>query len=231
MAEVIGAEIGSEIGAKLLINYGPRIFKIIRVAKVEVKLHFALVFQFYSREDYHKVFVTLSSILDGFRIKESNKHLLRLQDINFEYSLSITHEQDYAVLGDILEDLCGLDPLRTTEEAIQTTILASSARLFLWPTNLSHQIDHKIFRNILESAYEIYRSINSSISEEMKVGRLGATKTRLFVTMILPDQEKARVEKFSHEKAKNRINVVGNKVQALIDDSSIIELLMQSLRR
>jgi hypothetical protein len=148
--------------------------------------------------------------------------------VTFEYQISITPAQDFGLLADVLEDQYRSLIFPDFEEKGQGVIFVSSARLFLWPVLPSEEISINHFKTILDVEYQLYRSVDSFLLEEVKSGVIGANKSFFILSIEIPDYRK--VNKMLLEVPKDKVHVRDHVADILIDDSMIISLLVKSLR-
>ena len=164
------------------------------------------------------------------------KNVLNIDGWTFDYDLSISLAQDDLMIANLLEDFyyeafLSIEPL---EEKIDTSLSVSSARFSLMPRLGKKELELNEFKNMLESLFKLYRSIDKKILDYMKSGALGPTKTTLFVILTFEEEVFLKSKKYllNSYDYDNRIHVdLNNKrIRALIDDTSVIEALMKLLR-
>jgi len=225
-----------ELGSEIILTYGPRLLRKIYHKKISTRTFSVVVFNFFSREEYEKVYDILMRMINDFREKEGNKKVLNIDGWNFDYDLSISLVQDDLMIANLLEDFLyeaflSIEPL---EEKIDTSLSVSSARFSLMPRLGKKELELNEFKNMLESLFKLYRSIDKKILDYMKSGALGPTKTTLFVILTFEEEVFLKSKKYllNSYDYDNRIHVdLNNKrIRALIDDTSVIEALMKLLR-
>jgi len=237
VADVIGKTVEETIpviGSKIILTYGPRLLGKIYRKKISTHISSILVFNFFSREEYEKVHDILMHIIDDFREKEGNRNVLNIDGWNFDYNLSISWAQDDLMIANLLEDFYYEAYLSTEpfEEKIDTTLIVSSARLSLTPRLGKKELELNDFKKMLESLFNLYRFIDKKILDYMKGGMLGSTKTTLHVILTFEKEDFLKSRKHLLNSYDDRIyvNLNSKRIQALIDDTSVIEALMKLLR-
>jgi len=225
------------VGSKIILTYGPHLLRKIYRKKTSTSIYSVLVFNFFSREEYEKVYGILMNEIENFRKKEDNKNVLHIGDWKFDYNLSISLAQDDLMIANLLEDFY-YDAYLTTEpfeEKIDTTLIASSARLFLTPRLRNKELELNEFKKMLESLLEFYRSIDKKMLNYMKGGTLGSTKMSLHIILIFEEESFLKSRKFntlldSYSSERIDVDLKSSKIHALIDDTSVIEALVKLLR-
>ncbi|MEM3870978.1 MAG: hypothetical protein QXE05_00210 [Nitrososphaeria archaeon] len=229
-------QVVASVGSKIILKYGPYLLKTIFSRKIAFTISSVIVFNFFSREEYENASKILRNIINEFRRKEDNKNLLLIDNMSFEYYLDISYSQDDLAIARILEDsyyaYLSTEPF---EEKIETTLLASSARLYFKPASEKMELELDKFKTMLEAIFKFYRNIDNKILGHMRDGFLGSTKTSLHVIFKFEEKDFLKNKKVSNLIASDikgniKINLKESKIEALIDDSTVIENLIKMFR-
>ena len=232
----VATQIAVQVGTRVAITYGRRIFRRLISKELNTQLHFALIVNFYSRPDYQLVYEVLSKELRKYVTREAKNPKLNLgSQIKYEYYLSIISEQDYAALLNLLDNLPYAFYEIEEEIFTNTSLRASGARLFLWPSNLPNKISLDEFKDLLNEVYAFYRELHEQLMDYMKRKILHDLDVRLFMEFNL-DPRSANVLqniiKQIPEKMFKRnfyLNTHKGSFVVLLDDGSIINAIIECL--
>jgi len=174
-----------EIGARVIITYGPRILRKVLRKKLRATLHFVIVVVFYSYPDYQDAYENISKLFDKYRVKKNNINRLKFKSkFEYDYYLSIIphiprdDELTDPIMLELFSSMLELPPLdlEVTEyhEALTSMLLrASSAHIFLWPSNLpSEKIEMNDFKEVLRDVYEFHEMFYVQLVRDMKLASL-----------------------------------------------------------
>lgn len=204
--------------------------------KLNTQLHFTIVIQFYSRPDCQRVYDILSEEVKKYIIKENNISKLNLgSKTNYDYYLSIISGQDVAALIDLFDITFYEEILRKEFSWVEASLWASSARLFLWPSNLPSKISLDEFKNLLNEVYSFYKEFSEQILDYQRRNILHNLEIKLFLELDLDSRSinilQGIAKKLSEEMLRRNfiLNVHKNSLIVLLDERCIINELMKAL--
>ncbi|MEM0488898.1 MAG: hypothetical protein QW707_06835 [Candidatus Bathyarchaeia archaeon] len=230
------AQIAAEIGARLIINYGYGLRGFL-TRELNTQLHFTIVIQFYSRPDCQLVYDILSEEVKKYIIKENNasKKLNLGSKTNYDYYLSIISGQDAVALPDLFDIAFYEEILGKESSWVEASLWASSARLFLWPSNLPSKISLDEFKNLLNEVYSFYKEFSEQLMDYERRNILYNLEVKLFLELNLDPRStnilQGIVKKLPEKMLRKNfsLNIYKNSVVVLLDDGRIIDEIIKAL--